>query len=51
MQSILETARKVRQFALIILDVGAGMVYGAQGDYKKLIYWLTAATLNIVVTF
>ena len=36
---------------LILLDIGAGLVYGVGGDYKKLIYWLAAAILNITVTF
>lgn len=36
---------------LIALDVGAGIVYGAAGDYKKLVYWLAAVVLNIAVTF
>lgn len=36
---------------LIALDVGAGFVYAAHGDYKKLIYWIAAAVLNITVTF
>lgn len=36
---------------LIALDIGAGIVYAAAGDYKKLVYWLEAAVLNIAVTF
>ena len=36
---------------LILLDVGAGIVYGASGDWRKLIYWLAAATLTATVTF
>ena len=36
---------------LILLDIGAGIVYAASGDWKKLIYWLAAAVLNITVTF
>ena len=36
---------------LILLDVGAGLVYGAGGDWRKLIYWLAAATLTATVTF
>ncbi|MCM1115691.1 MAG: hypothetical protein NC397_09365 [Clostridium sp.] len=36
---------------LILLDIGAGIVYAAAGDYKKLVYWLAAAVLNIAVTF
>ena len=37
--------------ALIILDICAAAMYGINGDIKKLIYWLAAATLNITVTF
>ena len=37
--------------ALIVLDIGASLVYGINGDVKKAIYWLAAATLNITVTF
>lgn len=36
---------------LILLDIGAGIVYAAAGDWKKLIYWIAAAVLNITVTF
>lgn len=36
---------------LIALDIGAVIVYAAAGDYKKLVYWLAAAVLNIAVTF
>ena len=36
---------------LIVLDICAAAVYGFNGDIKKLIYWLAAATLSITVTF
>lgn len=36
---------------LIALDICAALVYGFNGDIKKLIYWLAAATLSITVTF
>ena len=36
---------------LIVLDVAAGLMYAYNGDYKKLIYWIAAATLTITVTF
>ena len=36
---------------LILLDIGAGLVYLASGDIKKFIYWIAAAVLNITVTF
>lgn len=36
---------------LILLDVGAAAIYAVQKDYKKSVYWLAAAVLNITVTF
>lgn len=37
--------------ALILLDLGAALVYGINGDVRKVIYWIAAAILNITVTF
>lgn len=37
--------------ALILLDLGAALVYGIHGDVRKVIYWIAAAILNITVTF
>ena len=37
--------------SLIILDIGAALVYGINGDIRKVIYWLAAAVLNITDTF
>lgn len=36
---------------LIILDVGAALVYFLNKEYKMAVYWLAAAVLNITVTF
>lgn len=36
---------------LILLDVGAAITYAVQKDYKKAVYWLAAAVLNVTVTF
>lgn len=36
---------------LIVLDLGAALVYGVYGDVRKVIYWIAAAVLNITVTF
>ena len=36
---------------LILLDVGAAVIYAIQKDYKKAVYWLAAAVLNVTVTF
>lgn len=36
---------------LIVLDVAAGIVYACHGDWRRLIYWLSAAVLTATVTF
>ena len=36
---------------LIALDVGASLMFAVAGDWKKAIYWLAAAVLNVTVTF
>ncbi len=36
---------------LIVLDIAAGIVYLADGDVKKCVYWLSAAVLTSTVTF
>jgi hypothetical protein len=37
--------------ALILLDIGAAVIYGFSGDWRKVIYWIAAAVLNVTVTF
>lgn len=36
---------------LIVLDLGAAVVYGVQGNLRLVIYWIAAAVLNAAVTF
>lgn len=36
---------------LIALDISASLVYLTQGDYRRAIYWMAAATLTTTVTF
>lgn len=36
---------------LIILDILSSIPYAVSGDWKKSIYWIAAAVLNICVTF
>lgn len=36
---------------LIILDICAGIIYGINGDFRRLIYWFAAAILTASVTF
>ena len=37
--------------ALIILDLGAAIVYAFNKDFKMMTYWVAAAILNVCVTF
>ena len=36
---------------LIALDFDASVMFAVAGDWKKAIYWLAAAVLNVTVTF
>ena len=36
---------------LITLDCAAALVYGLHGDWRHLIYWLSAAVLTATVTY
>jgi hypothetical protein len=36
---------------LIVLSVCAAVAYIPTGDWRKVVYWLSAATLNAVVTW
>lgn len=36
---------------LIVLDLGAAIVYSFSGDYRRLIYWTAAAVLTAAVTY
>ena len=36
---------------IIALNLGAAIVYGVQGDVRKVVYFVAAAVLNIAVTF
>lgn len=36
---------------LILLDLGAAVIYAVHKDYKKAVYWIAAAVLNVTITF
>lgn len=36
---------------LIVLDLGAALVYALSKDFKMCTYWVAAAVLNVCVTF
>lgn len=42
---------KIFPLLLILLDVGAAIIYIKNKDIKMAIYWLAAAVLNAAVTF
>lgn len=37
--------------ALIALDLAAAAVYATHRDWRKTVYWISAAVLNAAVTF
>ena len=45
---------QILPFVLMVIDLGAAVVYlacdGPEG-WRKVVYWLAAATLTMVVTF
>ena len=42
---------KLFPITLIILDSLSAIVYGVNGDFRMMIYWIAAAVLTICVTF
>lgn len=36
---------------LIALNIGAAIMYATEHDWRKVVYWVAAAILNITVTF
>jgi 5-enolpyruvylshikimate-3-phosphate synthase len=45
------TKAQVFPTVLIVLDVSAAIVYGVEGDVRRVVYWLAAAALTTAVTF
>lgn len=44
-------ATQILPIAMILLDVGAAAVCLWHKDYKRAVYWVAAAVLNVTVTF
>ena len=44
-------AKYLFPITLIILDVGAALMYALGKDFKMMTYWIAAAILNVCVTF
>ena len=45
------TPTNIFPLLLILLDIGAALVYAWNTDIRHAIYWLAAATLTATVTF
>ena len=45
------TAKYIFPIALIVLNLGAAVMYAINKDFKMAAYWLAAVVLNITVTF
>lgn len=44
-------AQHIFPLMLIALDVGSAIMYAFSGDWRKVVYWIAAAVLNVAVTF
>ena len=44
-------SKYILPITLIIIDIGAAIVYALNKDFKMAIYWIAAAVLNVCVTF
>ena len=42
---------QILPIAMILLDVGAASVCLWHRDYRRAVYWIAAAVLNLTVTF
>jgi len=42
---------KVLPTVLIVIDIAAAAGYIPTGEWRRMVYWLAAATLTFVVTF
>lgn len=42
---------QILPIAMILLDVGAAVVCLWHKDYRRAVYWIAAAVLNLTVTF
>ena len=47
----IEVASKLFPTVLMALDVCAAVTYAPTGDWRKVVYWLAAATLTCMVTW
>ena len=42
---------QILPIVMILIDLGAAIVCVWHKDYKKAVYWIAAAVLNVTVTF
>ena len=42
---------QILPFVIILIDLGSAVPYMMGGNWRKAVYWIAAAVLNIAVTF
>ncbi len=42
---------KILPTVLMLIDIGAAIPYGLQGDWRRCLYWLFACGLTFCVTY
>lgn len=42
---------QILPFVIILIDLGSAVPYMMDGNWRKTVYWIAAAVLNIAVTF
>lgn len=42
---------KIFPLAMIALDLASAVMCGIDGDWRRTVYWIAAAVLNVTVTF
>lgn len=45
------TKEKILPLTLIVIQLMSAIPYTITGDWRKVVYWLATAVLNIAVTF
>ncbi|MGN0150408.1 MAG: hypothetical protein ACI4C7_09200 [Clostridia bacterium] len=42
---------QILPFVIILIDLGSAVPHMMDGNWRKAVYWIAAAVLNIAVTF
>lgn len=50
-EAVLANKEKILPTVMIVLSVGAAIVYGSKGDTGRMLYWLFGAGIASTITF